>query len=90
MTIDSILDAFVLRAKQILAENLLGVYLHGSAVMDCFNPEKSDIDLLVVVGNNPSDDAKRAFMDMVTELTLASSVPAAWPASSAYRISWPA
>jgi predicted nucleotidyltransferase len=32
-----------------LIENLVGVYLHGSLAMGCFNPEKSDVDLLVIV-----------------------------------------
>lgn len=34
--------------KAELGDNLAGVYLHGSLAMGCFNPEKSDIDLLVV------------------------------------------
>jgi predicted nucleotidyltransferase len=32
----------------ILGDDLLGVYLHGSVAMGCFNPDRSDIDLLVV------------------------------------------
>jgi predicted nucleotidyltransferase len=32
-------------------ENLIGVYLHSSIAMGCFNPSRSDIDLLVVVKN---------------------------------------
>ncbi len=31
------------------AENLIGIYLHGSLPMGCFNAEQSDIDLLVVI-----------------------------------------
>ncbi|HYO48454.1 MAG TPA: aminoglycoside adenylyltransferase domain-containing protein [Chloroflexia bacterium] len=34
---------------QILGDNLVGVYLHGSLAMGCFNPERSDIDAIVVV-----------------------------------------
>src|SRR5690606_30472755 len=30
-------------------ENLLGIYLHGSLAMGCFNPKRSDIDFLVIV-----------------------------------------
>lgn len=30
-------------------DNLVGIYLHGSLAMGCFNPSKSDIDLLVVI-----------------------------------------
>ncbi len=31
-----------------IAENLIGIYLHGSLAFGCFNPLRSDIDLLVV------------------------------------------
>ncbi len=31
-----------------LGENLLGVYLHGSLAMGCFNPQRSDLDVLAV------------------------------------------
>lgn len=59
---------FTEESKQILGDNLVGVYLHGSAVMGCFNPEKSDVDLLVVVNEEPTDTVKRAFLDMVVSL----------------------
>ncbi|MDD6156298.1 MAG: nucleotidyltransferase domain-containing protein [Lachnospiraceae bacterium] len=42
-------EEFVIQSRKILGDNLTGVYLHGSAAMGCFNPEESDIDLLVVV-----------------------------------------
>ena len=44
-----LLDAFVKGSREILGDELCGVYLHGSAVMGCFSPAKSDIDLIVVV-----------------------------------------
>ena len=59
---------FVEQSQEILGENLVGIYLHGSAVMGCFNPDKSDIDLIVVVNSPMSDDVKRKFMDMVVAL----------------------
>ncbi|MBQ2031591.1 MAG: nucleotidyltransferase domain-containing protein, partial [Lachnospiraceae bacterium] len=59
---------FTTESKQILGDNLVGVYLHGSAVMGCFNPEKSDVDLLVVVNEEPTDAVKRTFLDMVVSL----------------------
>ena len=34
--------------RAILGNNLVGFYLHGSLAMGCFNPDRSDIDLLVV------------------------------------------
>jgi len=42
-----LLESFVERNKEILEDSLVGIYLHGSAAMGCFNPAKSDIDLLV-------------------------------------------
>ena len=64
----NLLDDFVLQSKNILKENLTGIYLHGSAVMGCYNNKKSDIDLLVVVKNDIPKETKRHFMDMVVEL----------------------
>ncbi len=32
----------------LLRKNTVGIYLHGSLALGCFNPERSDIDLLVV------------------------------------------
>lgn len=72
MTIEGVyrdlLMKFVSFSKEIFGNNLTGIYLHGSAVMGCFQPGKSDIDLLLVVKEDISDDAKRQFMDMVVEL----------------------
>lgn len=59
---------FTQESERILGDNLVGVYLHGSAVMGCFNPDKSDVDLLVVVKEGPTDAVKRAFLDMVVTL----------------------
>lgn len=59
---------FTQESERILGDNLVGVYLHGSAVMGCFKPEKSDVDLLVVVNEEPTDTVKRAFLDMVVSL----------------------
>lgn len=62
------LGAFVARAKLILQGNLTGIYLHGSAVMGCFNPDKSDLDLIVVVNRPVCDTVKKDFVDMVVAL----------------------
>jgi hypothetical protein len=34
--------------SSLLAERLIGIYLHGSLAMGCFNPRHSDLDLLVI------------------------------------------
>lgn len=54
------------QTEQILRDNLTGIYLHGSAVMGCFNPGKSDIDLIIVAERPLPDPIKKAYMDMVT------------------------
>ncbi len=66
--IQGLLDYFVAESRHILGTNLTGIYLHGSAVMGCFNPQKSDVDLILVVKDEVNDTAKRQFMDMVVEL----------------------
>ena len=65
---DTVLKCFVEQSKEILKDNLVGIYLHGSAVMGCYNPAKSDIDLIIVVKDSIEDSVKRVFMDMVVEL----------------------
>ena len=66
--LEYICSEFVTRSQNILKDNLIGVYLHGSSVMGCFNPAKSDIDLIVVTEGKMSDAEKRKYMDMVVGL----------------------
>lgn len=63
-----VVEAFVNRSREILGDELCGVYLHGSAVMGCFSPVKSDIDLIVVVEQALSNETKRAYLDMTVAL----------------------
>lgn len=67
---DYVIESFVSHSRQILGENLVGVYLHGSAVMGCFNPAKSDLDFIVVIAHPMTDETKRAYMDMVLALNV--------------------
>jgi predicted nucleotidyltransferase len=63
-----VLVRFAYLNRKILGKKLVGVYLHGSFVMDCFNPKQSDLDLLIVVNGVISDDVKIKYMDMVVLL----------------------
>ena len=65
--IDSLLNSFVGQSKDILKDNLVGVYLHGSLAMGCFNPKRSDIDLIIVVNEPLSAPIKREYLEMVVE-----------------------
>ena len=62
--IESIVDAFV----EVLGSNLVGVYLHGSLAMDCFNPKSSDIDIIVVVKGDIEPRLKKKLMQHLVVL----------------------
>ena len=64
---ESLLKGFTERSKSILRDDLVGLYLHGSSVMGCFDPRKSDIDMIAVVERPLSDPVKREYLDMVVE-----------------------
>lgn len=65
---NDLLSRFVDNSIQILGSNLCGIYLHGSAVMGCYNPRTSDIDLILVVDDALSDRTKTDFLSMVMKL----------------------
>ena len=48
---EELLNRFTSESKRIIGDDLAGIYLHGSLAMDCFNPDRSDIDLIVVTGD---------------------------------------
>jgi len=50
-----------------LDENLVGVYLHGSLACGCFNPERSDLDLLVITKRGMSVETKRDFAQLLLD-----------------------
>ena len=58
--IKDFLGEFVQIQNDAFAENLVGIYLHGSLAMESFNPVSSDVDLLVVVRDRLSRDEKIA------------------------------
>lgn len=62
------LDRFVELMKNELSNNLVGIYLHGSLAMNCFNPDISDIDFLVVINKKLKIEEARRIADLVLEL----------------------
>ena len=46
---EDLINRFVSDSREILSDRLTGIYLHGSMAMGCFNPDKSDIDLIIVI-----------------------------------------
>lgn len=54
--------------QQILGENLVGIYLHGSLAMGCFHPKVSDIDFLVVVEKPLMKETKKKLIQTLVNL----------------------
>ena len=65
---EKLLYDFVERSQDMLGDNLVGIYLHGSLAMGGFTPDKSDIDLIAVVNNPLSHSEKRKYLDMIVGL----------------------
>jgi len=53
----------------ILDSNLVGIYLHGSLAMGCFNPQRSDIDILVRIHDPMVGEVKRQLGQMLLEIS---------------------
>jgi streptomycin 3"-adenylyltransferase len=51
-----------------LGANLVGIYLHGSLALGCFNPERSDIDVLVVTCDLLSDEQRASLTRCLSSL----------------------
>lgn len=62
-----ILDHVVEQYVEILKDNLVGIYLHGSLTMGCFT-EKSDIDFLVLVNSPLEFRIKRSLIEKLVIL----------------------
>lgn len=68
MQYQKLLDDFTDMCLRIFGGGLTGVYLHGSLAMGCFNPDKSDIDIIVVAGGEVSGVQKLDFMGGLVKL----------------------
>jgi predicted nucleotidyltransferase len=59
------IDLLQERLQALLGANLVGLYLHGSLALGCFNPQSSDIDLLVVTVQSMSVEIKRDVVELL-------------------------
>ncbi|NTU47097.1 DUF4111 domain-containing protein [Candidatus Roizmanbacteria bacterium] len=67
--IKNLLQKFVESFQKLLGDNLTGVYLHGSLAMGCYNPNSSDIDILIVVQEKLTVPEKRQSAELMLELS---------------------
>ncbi len=63
--VERLLDAF----RGLLGDELVGVYLHGSLAMGCFNLLRSDIDLLAVTQGPIPAEVKAGIAGMLLEVS---------------------
>ncbi|MBQ8577831.1 MAG: DUF4111 domain-containing protein [Clostridia bacterium] len=62
MKTDLLLSNLTAAYKNILGDNLTGIYIHGSLALGCFSWERGDVDFLVVVKDEPSLSEKTALI----------------------------
>ncbi|WP_127529443.1 aminoglycoside adenylyltransferase domain-containing protein [Paenibacillus kobensis] len=65
MNTERILHQLSARFSEILKENVVGVYLHGSLAMGGFNPDRSDMDLLVVIQHKLTKEVQQQLAKML-------------------------
>ncbi len=53
----------------VLDDDLVGVYLHGSLAMNCFNLARSDVDLLVITEREMTVATKRTIAELLLRLS---------------------
>ena len=63
MSPEELLKALAGRYLELLGENFVGLYVHGSYAMGGFNPEKSDLDYIIVCDREPDAATKRCILD---------------------------
>lgn len=68
MECKELLDKIVSAYAGILQQNLVGIYVHGSLAFGCFRWEKSDVDFLVVVREEPSLEQKVQLVKTLLDL----------------------
>jgi streptomycin 3"-adenylyltransferase len=67
--IQSEVNTLTTEFQRLLKENLIGVYLHGSLALGGFKPERSDIDLLVVVGQKMAVEVKKEIVELLLRVS---------------------
>lgn len=66
--VKELLKEINLSFSNLLGDNLIGIYVHGSLAMGCFNSKSSDIDVLVVVNNPLTLAEKKKSVDLTLKL----------------------
>ena len=68
-SIQTQLEQLIAEIHSYLASGLVGIYLHGSLAMGCFNPNRSDLDLLVITRQGMAVETKRTMAQLLLQLS---------------------
>ncbi len=68
MTASELVENISIQFQNILKENYVGMYLHGSLATETFNWDKSDVDFIIVVKKNPFLETKIKLIEVLLEL----------------------
>ena len=62
-------ETFTDRLAGMLGQQIVGIYLHGSLAFGCFNPQRSDLDLLVVTRDALGLTNRRGIIELLLTLS---------------------
>lgn len=65
-----LINGFIVMCQNVLQNQLTGIYLHGSMAMGCFNPDRSDIDIVVIVEDSITYEQKYSLMGQIVSLNM--------------------
>jgi predicted nucleotidyltransferase len=64
----SVLEELEAQVRDLLGANLRGLYVYGSLAFDCYNPARSDVDVLVVTKRRMAPETRRALSSVLHRL----------------------
>ncbi len=71
--LDNILSEVKQTCIDVLGDNLIGIYVHGSIALGCFRWNVSDIDYIVVVKEPPTISEKYSLLEKTVQLSCKST-----------------
>ena len=64
----SVLEELEAQVRELLGPNLRGMYVYGSLAFECYNPARSDVDVLVVTRRRMAPETRRALSSFLRSL----------------------
>jgi predicted nucleotidyltransferase len=64
----SVLEELEAQVRDLLGPNLRGMYVYGSLAFECYNPARSDVDVLVVTRRRMAPETRRALSSFLRRL----------------------